>query len=300
MVLLIFMTKYNLLNQIGNTPLVDISKYSVNQKVKIYAKLEGGNPGGSIKDRVAWYMIRSGIKSGLVKKDSVLIEPTSGNTGIGMAMVTSILGYKFVAVVPENISIERKKILKAYGASIVETDGKKGSNGSIVEARRIVTKNRNYVMLDQYNNKDNVMVHYLTTGKEIVRDVPNITHFVTGMGTGGTLMGVGRRLKRYNRDIKIFGVEPNENSNVFGLRNMKAYTPPIFYKEKLDGILNVEDDYAYDLARGLIKNNGLSVGVSSGASMWGAIELSKIIDGGVIVTVFPDRADRYISTKLFN
>lgn len=294
------MTKYSLLNQIGKTPLVDVSKYSAKKSVKIYAKLEGSNPGGSIKDRVAWYMIRSAIKTGLMRKDTILIESTSGNTGIGMAMVSSALGIKFISVLPNNVSSERVKLLKAFGAEIILTDGKLGSNGAIEVVEKITKRDKKYLWLNQYANTNNVWAHYWGIGVEIVRELSSISHFVTGMGTGGTLMGAGKRLKEYSKDVKVYGVEPRENSGIFGLRNMKAYTPPIFDKRKLDGILNIKDETAYNLARNLIRESGLSVGVSSGASLWGAVELSKAIKKGVIVTVFPDRADRYISTQLFS
>ncbi len=269
--------------------------------MKIFAKLEGSNPGGSIKDRIALYMIKNAQKKGLLKSGIKIIEATSGNTGIGLAMISTILGYKFVAVMPESASIERRKLLRAYGAEIILTDGKKGTDFAIQYAKRLVKLNKNkYLMLDQFGNQANVSAHYETTGREIVDDMPGITHFVAGMGTGGTLMGVGKRLKEYNLAIKVIGVEPIIGSKIQGLRNMKNYTPPIFQENFLDQKLQMTDDQpAFSLARDLYKKEGLSVGISSGAALWGAIEIAKKIKEGIIVTVFPDRGDKYLSTSLF-
>lgn len=290
-----------ILETIGNSPIVELKRYSSNPNVKILAKLEGTNPGGSIKDRIALYMMLDAQKRGLFNTEKTIIEATSGNTGIGIAMIATILGHKFLAVMPESASIERRKLLKAYGAEILLTDGKGGTNYAIEVARTMVKENPdNYCMLDQFENAANISAHYETTGPEIFRDVPDITHFVAGMGTGGTLMGVGKRLKEYNKKCVIVGVEPKVGSTIQGLRNMKAYNPPIFDKSTLDRVLNLEvDEKAFTLARDLFKTEGISVGMSSGAALWGAIELAKELDHGVIVTVFPDRGDKYIQTKLF-
>jgi len=289
------------LDTIGNTPIVELKGWSSNPNVTILAKLEGANPGGSIKDRIALYMMFDAQRRGVLVPGKTLIEATSGNTGIGIAMIAAIMGYTFVAVMPESASIERRKLLKAYGADIILTDAKGGTNYAIEVARKMVKDKPNiYVMLDQFENPANVLAHYETTGVEIVRDVPEITHFVAGMGTGGTLMGVGKRLKEYNKDIKVVGVEPRAGSAVQGLRNMKAYNPPIFNKGSLDRVLNLEDDEkAFTLVKDLFKKEGLSVGMSSGAALWGALELAKELDHGVIVVIFPDRADKYLHTKLF-
>lgn len=292
----------NILQTIGNTPIVQLKRYSNNPNVKIYAKLEGSNPGGSIKDRIALYMILDARRKKILNTSKTIIEATSGNTGIGIAMISAFFGYKFIAVMPKSVSIERRKLLKAYGAEIILTDGAKGTNYSIEVKNNIIKQNKNkFVQLNQFNNILNVTTHFKTTGKEICFDVPNISHFVAGMGTGGTLMGVGKRLKQFNPKIQIVGIEPIPLSTIQGLRNMKAYKPSIYKESYLDNKLNIlDDEIAFDLARDLIKKEGISVGISSGAALWGAIEISRKIKKGIIVTIFPDKADRYISTKLFS
>jgi cysteine synthase len=289
------------LDTIGNTPIVELKRYSPNPNVTILAKLEGSNPGGSVKDRTALYMMFDAQQHGLLDDSKTIVEATSGNTGIGIAMICAILGYKFLAVMPESASIERRKLLKAYGATILLTDGKKGTNYAIEVVRAMVKEHpEKYVTLDQFENPANPLAHYETTGVEIIRDVPEITHFVAGMGTGGTLMGTGKRLKEYNPAIQVVGVEPKAGSKVQGLRNMEAYTPPIFNKNKLDRVLSLTDDEkAFALAKDLFKKEGISVGISSGAALWGAIELAKELDHGVIVILFPDRGDKYFQTTLF-
>ena len=292
----------NILQTIGKSPLIELKRYSHNPKVTIVAKLEGGNPGGSIKDRIALFMILDAQKKGLLKKGNTIIEATSGNTGIGLAMISAYLGYQFTAVMPESASIERRKLLRAYGAEIILTDGKKGTNYAIEVTKNMVKENINtYVHLDQFNNIMNVAAHYETTGKEIIKSIPAITHFVAGMGTGGTLMGVGKRLKEYSSKIQIIGIEPKPFSTIQGLRNMNAYVPSIYRVENLDLKLDLEtDEPAFEFVRDLFKKEGVSVGMSSGAALWGAIEMSKKITEGVIVTIFPDRGDRYTSTGLFS
>jgi len=291
----------SLINTIGNTPIIELNRYSANPKVKILAKLEGVNPGGSIKDRIALFMITDAKNKGLLDINKIIIEATSGNTRIGLAMISAVMGYKFTAVMPESASIERRKLLKAYGAEIILTDGKKGTNYAIEVTNNLVKENKgNYIQLDQFNNPMNVFAHYQTTGKEIIKVIPDVTHFVAGMGTGGTLMGVAKRLKEHGSRIKIIGVEPKPFSTIQGLRNMKAYIPSIYDEGKLDEKLYLNnDEIAFELARDLFKKEGISVGISSGAALWGAIEISKRLKKGIIVTIFPDRGDRYISTDLF-
>lgn len=289
------------LQTIGNTPVVVLKRYSSNPNVTILAKLEGANPGGSVKDRIALYMMNDAHKRSLLNPEKIILEATSGNTGIGLAMIAAIWGQKFLAVMPESASIERRKLLQAYGADLHLTDGKGGTNYAIQIAHALVKENpEKYIMLDQFENNANVMAHYETTGVEIARDVPDITHFVAGMGTGGTLMGVGRRLKEYNKAISIVGVEPKAGSAIQGLRNMKAYTPPIFNEHALDQKITIDDDeIAFSLVRDLFKKEGISVGMSSGAALFGAMEVAKEMKSGLIVTVFPDRGDKYLHTKLF-
>ena len=285
---------------IGNTPLIELKRYSPHPQVKIMAKLEGTNPGGSIKDRIAREMIFDAINKGVLG-DKEILEATSGNTGIGIAMLAAVLGYKFTAVIPESVSLERRKLLQMYGAQLILTDGTKGTNYAIEVAHDIAQKeSARFIMLDQFNNNANITAHYLTTGLEIIQEVPQITHFVTGMGTGGTLMGVGRRLKEGSHNIKVIGVEPKEGSKIQGLRNMRAYTPPIYDETKLDEVLYLADDeVAFELARDIFKKEGISVGISSGAALWGAIKVAEQLKEGLVVTIFPDRGDRYVSTALF-
>lgn len=292
--------KYNnILDSIGNTPLVKLNYFSTAQ-AQIFAKLEGNNPGGSVKDRIALSMINQAEKSGILDKDKVIIESTSGNTGIGLAMVAVVKGYKFVAVMSESASIERRKLLKAYGAEIILTDPTKGPNFAIDTARSIASEKNNYIILDQYRNEANVNAHYVTTGVEITYDMPEINYFVGGMGTGGTLRGVNKRLKEYNNQIKVIGIQPKAGSKIQGLRNMMAYKPEIFNIEKLDNNLLIEDDEAaFELSREIFKREGISVGMSSGAALWGVLELLKKGHIGKFVVLFPDRGDKYLSTELF-
>lgn len=290
----------SLINTIGNTPAIYLDRYST-KKVKIFAKLEGNNPGGSIKDRIALYMIKEAVKNKLLNQEKTIIEATSGNTGIGLAMLSAVLNYKFTAVMPESVSIERRKILKMYGARIILTDGNKGTDFAYQFVRELIKEEPDkYVMLDQFSNIANVSAHYETTGMEIIKKVPNITHFTAGMGTGGTLMGVGKRLKNYNSLIQVVGIEPKIGSKIQGLRNMSNFIPAIFDVKHLDDKLTIEDTAAFQLARDLFKKEGLSVGISSGAVLWGAMEVTKKIKEGIIVTVFPDRGDKYLSTGLFS
>jgi cysteine synthase len=265
--------------------------------VRIYAKLEGQNPAGSIKDRLAYYLIQDGINKKLITKKKIILEATSGNTGIGLAMMSAKLGLKFLAVMPSSVSQERKSLIKSYGADVLLTDGEKGTNFALETAINMQNESpKKYVMLDQFSNPANPLSHYETTGLEIINSIPNITHFVAGMGTGGTLMGVGRRLKEYNSSIKVIGIEPKIGLKIPGLRNMSAFTPPIFNYKNLDETLLIDDDsYANSLTKDLLENEGVSAGPSSGATLWGSIEISRKIMQGVIVTIFPDKFDRYIS-----
>jgi cysteine synthase len=291
--------KYDsVLSIIGSTPVVDISMFSPNSRVKIWAKLEGDNPGGSVKDRTAKYLFADAEEKGVLGKDRILLEPTSGNTGIALAMIAAVKGYKFVAVMPENVSVERRKLLAAYGAELILTDGAKGTNGSIEVARQMVKDNPVYYMFDQFENNANPRAHYETTGAEIIEDVPDICAFVAGVGTGGTLTGAGRRLKEYNSSIKLVALEPVRNSGVQGLRNMEDYKPPVYDETQLDEKMIIPDEESFRLARALFKQAGISAGISSGAALWGAMEYAKRMEKGTIVTIFPDRVDKYMSTSL--
>lgn len=285
-----------IIQTIGNTPLVKIKKINTYTGVEIFAKLEGNNPAGSVKDRVAKYLIEEAEKRNQLDRNKIILEATSGNTGIGLAMVSAYKGYKFTAVMPKNSSLERQKLLKLYGAKIILTNPKEGTEGAITKANKLVKKNKRYVMLDQFNNLANVLAHYETTGMEIIKDLPQITHFVAGMGTGGTLMGVGRRLKEFNSTIKIVGVEPDIKNGIPGLRNMSRYRPFVFEEAKLDLKIIVSRKEAILITKDLFLKEGISAGISSGAALWGALKVAKSIKKGKIVVLFPDRGDRYLSS----
>ncbi len=290
----------NILDLIGNTPTVEITSTSPNPRVRIFAKLEGNNPGGSVKDRISKYMIEAAEKDGTIGKEQILLEPTSGNTGIGIAMIAAVKGYPFVAVMPESASIERRKTMAAFGAQFILTQGPRGTNWAIEVAHRLIKEDGRYLMLDQFNNPANVEAHYETTGPEILAAVPEIDVFVAGMGTGGTLMGVGRYLREKKPGVKIVGLEPYAGSKIQGLRNMADYVPSIYHEDQLDDKYMVQDADAFRVARDLALREGIFAGISSGAALWGAVEVAKKMDHGTIVTVFPDRGDRYMTTPLFD
>jgi len=292
----------DILQLIGNTPLVKINRLNTNKNVEIYAKLEMSNPGGSVKDRIALSMIESAEKSGELTKDKIILEPTSGNTGIGIDLVAAVKGYKTLLTMSESVSIERRKILKAYGADILLTDSKKGTDGAIEKAYELARKEPDkYLLLDQFNNDDNWRAHYNTTAEEIWNQTGGkITMFVATMGTTGTLMGVSKKLKQYNKDIKIIGVEPILGHKIQGLKNMKeAYKPSIYNKNLLDEKITIEDGPAYEMARKLTKKEGIFAGMSCGAAMHVALEKAKNMKQGLIVVILPDGGEKYLSTPLF-
>jgi len=287
---------------IGNTPLVKLEAVNSNQSVNILAKLEGNNPGGSVKDRIALYMIKDAEAAGLIRKGDTVLEATSGNTGIGLAMVGAAKGYRVKLVMPECVSHERRKILEAFGAELVLSPGKEGTDGAIRLAHRIISESPGkYFMPNQFDNQSNIKAHYETTGKEIIDQTGGeIDVFVAGMGTTGTLMGTGRRLKEFRNNIKIVGVEPLLGHRVQGLKNMKeSIVPKIYNESSLDDKINVDDDEAFDTTRLLALREGLFVGMSSGAAVCGALKIAQKIGKGTIVVILPDRGDRYLSTALF-
>lgn len=287
------------LNTIGNTPLIRIKKLTDGLDVAVYAKLEGYNPAGSVKDRIAKSMIEEAEKTGRLSKQTVIIEPTSGNTGIGLAMVAAAKGYKLQVLMPETMSIERRKILTALGAEIILTPGDEGMPGAICRAQALSQK-PGYFMPNQFANPANAQAHYEGTGKEILEQISQVDVFVAGLGTSGTLMGAGKRLKEANPKTKIVAVEPYPKSKIQGLRSLEeGYIPPIFDPERLDDKVLVSDDEAFDMARQLLRVEGLSVGISSGAAMVEARRQVKKMKEGTLVVVFPDRAERYLSTALF-
>jgi len=291
-----------ILQCIGNTPLVRIEGINPNPKVKLFAKLEGNNPGGSVKDRIALYMIEAAERDRRLTRDKIILEATSGNTGIGLAMVSSAKRYRVKLVMPACVSIERRRILEAFGAELILSPSEESTDGAIRLAHRILSEDSGmYFMPNQFDNEANIMAHYETTGKEIIEQTGGqITHFVAGMGTTGTLMGVGRRLKEFNKDIKTIGVEPSVHHRIQGLKNMsESIVPKIFDPSKLDERHIVNDEEAFDTTRMLAVKEGIFVGMSSGAAMNIALRKSSELKEGVIVVVLPDRGDRYLSTSLF-
>ncbi len=293
---------YSILEAIGNTPLVEIGRLNPNPAVRILAKLEYVNPGGSIKDRAALSMIEEGERSGELTPDKVVIEATSGNTGIGLALVCAVKGYRLLLAMSEAASVERQKILKARGAEILLTPGHMGTDGAIEEVYRLVRENPGaYFMTDQYNNKANWMAHYNGTAKEVWEQTDGeITMLVATIGTSGTVMGMSRRLKEFNPEIRIVGVEPYLGHKLQGLKNMKeAYQPEIYQKKLLDEKINIDDEEAFETTRRLAKEEGLFVGMSSGAAMAIAAKKAASMREGTIVAIFPDSGERYLSTSLF-
>ncbi|MBU1944572.1 MAG: cysteine synthase family protein [Actinobacteria bacterium] len=288
-----------ILGLVGDTPVVEIARLNPNPKVRILAKLEGHNPCSSVKDRIALYMIEGAEERGDLEGGMTILEPTSGNTGIGLAMVASVKGYKLKIIMPETMSVERQQALKAFGAELVLTPGEEGMNGAI-ELGRMMGREAKYYMPDQFTNPDNVRAHYEGTGRELLQQTDSVDMLVAGIGTGGTLMGVSRRLRERDPGMKVVAVEPFPNSRIQGLRNLGDYMPPIFDISVLDEKLNVDDRSAFTMAQALVKDEGLFVGISSGAAMCEARHQATKMDGGTIVVVFPDRGDRYLSTECFS
>ncbi len=292
----------SVLDSIGNTPLVELKRINPNPRVRLFAKLEGANPGGSVKDRIAYYMIKDAEEHGLLKEGLTILEPTSGNTGIGLAMVGAAKGYRVKLVMPECVSLERRKTLEAFGAELILSPGQEGTDGAIRLAHRIYDENRGaYFMPDQFNNPSNSKAHYETTGREVYEQTRGeITHFVAGMGTTGTLMGSSKRLKEYDNSIQIIAVEPLLGHRIQGLKNMtESIVPGLYDPSRLDEKHNVEDDDAFKTTRILALQEGLFVGMSSGAAMHVALKKARELKEGVIVVILPDRGDRYLSTALF-
>ena len=290
------------LDSIGNTPLVKLEAINGNPDVTILAKLEGNNPGGSVKDRIAYYMIKEAEASGMIKKGDTVLEATSGNTGIGLAMVGAAKGYRVRLVMPECVSLERRKVLEAFGAELVLSPGKEGTDGAIKMAHRMMAEAPGqYFMPNQFDNPANIKAHYETTGPEILSQTGGkIDAFVAGMGTTGTLMGVGKRLKEFSEKIKVVGVEPFLGHRVQGLKNMQeSIVPKIYDPGRLDEKLNIADDDAFDTTRQLALKEGLFVGMSSGAAVCGALRVARGMKKGTVVVILPDRGDRYLSTALF-
>ncbi len=295
--------KHRVFDAIGNTPLVELSQADgFNPKVKIYAKLEGCNPGGSIKDRPAYYMIIKAEEAGQLTLDKIIVEPTSGNTGISLAMIGSAKGYKVKLFMPECVSTERQICLQAFGAEVVLTPAKEATDGAIRRAWQFIEKEPDkYFMPNQFDNPNNLLAHYETTGPEIFDQTNGeVDVLVAGLGTSGTLIGTGKYLKEKKPGVKVVAVEPTEGHAIQGLKNMKESINPKIYDTKgFDEKITVEDGEAFEITRWLATKEGIFVGMSSGAAVVGALHIAKQMDEGNIVVILPDRGDRYLSTTLF-
>jgi cysteine synthase B len=292
----------NILQAIGNTPLVELMNINSNPNVKVLCKLEGCNPGGSVKDRPALYMIMNAEKRGELTKNKIILEPTSGNTGIAIAMIGAAKSYKVELCMPECVSTERRLILQGLGSEVFLTPAKENIDGAIRKALSLVEQDPGkYYMPNQYENLDNILAHFETTGPEIYRQTNGeIDYFVAGMGTTGTLMGTGSYLKSVKPAVKIVGVEPVISHTIQGLKNMTESMVPAIYKQaQLDEKRMVEDGEAFEMTRLLAQKEGIFVGTSSGAAAAIALKLASEIDHGTIVVLFPDRGDRYLSTMQF-
>jgi cysteine synthase B len=295
----------SVLELIGDTPLLEPARLTggIPSGVRIFAKLEGLNPGGSVKDRPALRMVQEGIRSGKLRPGQTILDSTSGNTGIALAMIGRVLGYAVELVVPGNVSVERKKILQAYGAKVIYSDALEGSDGAIRLCRKILEENPDrYFKPDQYFNPMNSQAHYETTGPEIYRQTnETITHFIAGIGTGGTIMGTGRFLKEKNPAIKVIAVEPDDALHgLEGLKHMaSSIVPGIYHEEELDEKISVTTDDAYAMVYRLSQEEGVLVGQSSGAAMFAALKIARRLRSGTLVTIFPDFGDKYLSTNLW-
>jgi cysteine synthase B len=287
----------DVLGLIGETPIVGVHALSPKPDVRIWAKLEGQNPGGSSKDRIALEMIELAERDGLLQPGATILEPSSGNTGIGLALVAKLRGYSLRVVMPENVSIERRQLLEIFGAEITLSPGEEGSNGAIRMAEKIAADQPEYVLLFQYGNPANPLAHYKRTGPEILRDCPEIDVFVAGLGTSGTLMGAGRFLKEHKPDVKVVAVEPPAGELVQGLRNLDdGFVPPIFEPGVLDRKFIVRPRESVECTRRLLEECGVFAGISSGAAVAGALKMAATMDAGTIVVLLPDGGWKYLSS----
>jgi len=294
--------KFSIFDAIGNTPLVELKNLNGNPRVRILGKLEGNNPGGSVKDRPAYYMITKAEESGKLTKDKTIVEPTSGNMGIALAMIGAAKGYHVKLFMPECVSTERQRTLAALGAEVVLTPAAESTDGAITRARQLASEEtEKYYMPNQFDNDSNVLAHYETTGPEIMSQTAGeVDVFVAGIGTTGTLMGTGKYLKEKKTGVKIVAVEPTEGHTIQGLKNMnESIVPKIYRPEIFDEKVIIEDEEAFETTRLLAVKEGLFVGMSSGAAVAGALHIAKELNSGTIVVILPDRGDRYLSTTLF-
>ncbi len=292
----------SIIDSIGNTPLVELNNLNGNPRVRLMAKLEGSNPGGSVKDRAAYYMLKEAIESGELSPGKTIIEPTSGNTGIALAMMGAAMGYKVELTMPQCVSVERQRAIEAFGAVIDLTPGDKATDGAIIRAHQILQENPDrYYMPNQFDNENNVLAHYETTGPEIFAQTNGeVDVFVAGLGTTGTLMGVSKYLRERKPSARIVGIEPELDHKIQGRKNMhESIVPRIFRKDALDAQLTIPDEEAFENTRLLAIREGVFVGMSSGAALAGALKVAKEMNSGTLVVLLPDRGDRYLSTCLF-
>jgi cysteine synthase B len=295
----------NLLDSLGRTPLVGLPRLSPSAEVRLWAKLEDRNPTGSVKDRAAFFMVAQAEKDGLLSPGSTILEPTSGNTGISLAMVAKLRGYRLVVVMPENTSQERRQLLRMYGAEIIDSPAAGGSNEAVRVAKQIAAERPDWVMLYQYGNEANARAHYETTGPEILADLPEITHFVAGLGTTGTLMGVGRYLREHKPDVKIVAAEPRYGELVYGLRNLdEGFVPELYDPEVLTGRYSVGSLDALRRTRELVEKEGIFAGISTGGVLHAALAVAEKAAGGAepadIVLVVADAGWKYLSTGAYS
>jgi cysteine synthase B len=285
---------------IGHTPLVEIPRMCPNDRVRLYAKLEFLNPTGSVKDRVAKYLVDDLERSGRLRPDSVILEPTSGNTGIALAMIARRKGYRVAVVMPDNVTRERRQLLRLFGAEIIDSPGELGSNGAVAMAKELAASDPRYVMPYQYGNPANPLAHSETTAEEIIADCPEVDAFVAGLGTGGTLMGVGRRLREHNPNVRIYAAEPLPGDAVQGLRSLEeGFIPEIFDPAAIDGKFLVSNAESIAALRDLTEREGIFAGVSSGGVLVAAARVAEEMESGTIVTLLPDGGWKYLSEDIW-
>ena len=299
----------NLLDLIGNTPIVKLNNIFDDENIAdIYVKLEGFNLGSSVKDRAALGMIEAAEKDGRLKPGGTIVEPTSGNTGISLALISSLKGYKIIIIMPDTMSVERRSIIAAYGAEIILTDGGKGMKGAIEKAEELLKNNPDYFMPQQFENSANPEMHYKTTGEEIIKDLPDLDAFVSGVGTGGTITGIGKKLKEFNPDIKIIAVEPTDSAVLSGEKPGKhklqgigaGFIPKILDLSVIDEIIRISNDKAFEFCRVISRQNALFLGISSGAAIAAAYETAKKLGKGKkVLAVSPDGGEKYLSTDVY-
>lgn len=299
----------NLLDLIGNTPIVKLNNIFNDENIAdIYVKLEGFNLGSSVKDRAALGMIEAAEKSGRLKPGGTIVEPTSGNTGISLALISSLKGYKIIIIMPDTMSVERRSIIATYGAEIILTDGAKGMKGAIEKAEELLKNNPDYFMPQQFENSANPEMHYKTTGEEIIKDLPDLDAFVAGVGTGGTITGIGKKLKEFNPDIKIIAVEPTDSAVLSGEKPGKhklqgigaGFIPKILDLSVIDEVIRISNDKAFEFCRIISRQNALFLGISSGAAIAAAYETAKKLGKGKkVLAVSPDGGEKYLSTDVY-